>query len=471
MGQDRTRETGSCQNVANTDKRHRGQRIHRIRQFCQDVHQNFGDIARPLHELTKKGTTFQWKQEHERAFQRMRNAITADPVLMLPDPSKPFEVEGNLARETRTASCTQLRSSPRNSRDQDSTTRSTTKNCSQSSKHFRNGGHTSAAQHNEVQVHTDHKNLRYFTTTKVLNGRQTRWAEFLSEFNFTIHYKKGSENARADALSRRADHHDNTSEASPPLLHQQTDGSPRHAPQPTEDYEIAALQQQLEDPEARPLQPFVECCAVFRERRLERDFQGIIADDERDKWREEPESKIAGLRLEGTRLWYHDRAYIRPSNQKELIQKIHGSRPGGHMGISKTIAKVKQNYDFPGIKQATKEILAECDLCGRSKSRPHKPYGLLQPLPVAERPWSSVTMDFITKPPTLKDSATGTKYDSILTVVDRLTKWSYFLPYKESWSAEQLADVIYRNVTSVHDGRRNGSRIETRSSHQSFGKL
>jgi hypothetical protein len=52
-----------------------------------------------------------------------------------------------------------------------------------------------------------------------------------------------------------------------------------------------------------------------------------------------------------------------------LIRKIHESRLGGHMGISKTIAKVKQNYDFPGIKQATEAVLAECNLCGRKQAR------------------------------------------------------------------------------------------------------
>lgn len=36
----------------------------------------------------------------------------------------------------------------------------------------------------EVQVYTDYKNLKYFTTTKVLNARQGRWSEFLLEFNF-----------------------------------------------------------------------------------------------------------------------------------------------------------------------------------------------------------------------------------------------------------------------------------------------
>jgi hypothetical protein len=53
-----------------------------------------------------------------------------------------------------------------------------------------------------VQVYIDYKNLQYFATTKELNGRQIRWLEFLSKFNFVIHYKKGLENTRIDVLSR-----------------------------------------------------------------------------------------------------------------------------------------------------------------------------------------------------------------------------------------------------------------------------
>ena len=61
----------------------------------------------------------------------------------------------------------------------------------------------------QVKVYIDHKNLTYFTITKELNKCQTRWSEFLSEFNFQIIYWKGKENGRADALSRRPDHEEN----------------------------------------------------------------------------------------------------------------------------------------------------------------------------------------------------------------------------------------------------------------------
>jgi len=54
-------------------------------------------------------------------------------------------------------------------------------------------------------VKTDYKNLTGFLTTKELNRRQVRWAEMLAEYHFEIQHTKGSENARADALSRKAE--------------------------------------------------------------------------------------------------------------------------------------------------------------------------------------------------------------------------------------------------------------------------
>jgi hypothetical protein len=39
-----------------------------------------------------------------------------------------------------------------------------------------------------ISVFTDHKNLEYFTTTNILNRRQTCWAQELAGFNFKIFY-------------------------------------------------------------------------------------------------------------------------------------------------------------------------------------------------------------------------------------------------------------------------------------------
>ena len=53
-------------------------------------------------------------------------------------------------------------------------------------------------------VKIDHKNLTEFLIMKELNQRQVRWAEMLAEYHFEIQYTKGTDNARADALSRKA---------------------------------------------------------------------------------------------------------------------------------------------------------------------------------------------------------------------------------------------------------------------------
>jgi len=58
---------------------------------------------------------------------------------------------------------------------------------------------------NQVQVFSDHQNLEYFTTTKILNRRQARWAQELAGIDFRIYYRPGNWNGKPDALSRRSE--------------------------------------------------------------------------------------------------------------------------------------------------------------------------------------------------------------------------------------------------------------------------
>jgi hypothetical protein len=54
-----------------------------------------------------------------------------------------------------------------------------------------------------VQVYSDHQNLEYFTTTKVLNRCQARWVQELPGVDFKMFYQPGKQNGKLDALSRR----------------------------------------------------------------------------------------------------------------------------------------------------------------------------------------------------------------------------------------------------------------------------
>jgi len=58
----------------------------------------------------------------------------------------------------------------------------------------------------QVQVFSDHQNLEYFTTTKLLNRRQASWAQELAGVDFRIYYRPGTQNGKPDALSRRSEY-------------------------------------------------------------------------------------------------------------------------------------------------------------------------------------------------------------------------------------------------------------------------
>ena len=144
---------------------------------------NFGDIARLLHDLTKKNIEFQWKEEHEQAFRRICDLITADPVLVLPDPRKPFEVEtdvsdyaigGQLGQRDEQGKLHPVAFFSKKLAGPQLNYPIHDKELLAIIEAFQEWRPYLSGTTYEVQVYTDHKNLRYFTTTKVLNGRQTR---------------------------------------------------------------------------------------------------------------------------------------------------------------------------------------------------------------------------------------------------------------------------------------------------------
>ena len=74
----------------------------------------------------------------------------------------------------------------------------------------------------------------------------------------------------------------------------------------------------------------------------------------------------------------------------------------------------------------------------------HKPYGKLEPLPVPERPWQEVSLDFITQ---LPSSHIGqAEYDAILVVVDRYTKMARFIPTTTELAAPEFAALFHENI-------------------------
>jgi len=71
------------------------------------------------------------------------------------------------------------------------------------------------------------------------------------------------------------------------------------------------------------------------------------------------------------------------------------------------------------------------------------PYGLVQSNKAPDRPWKSIAMDFMTELPR-SDS-----YDTILAVIDRLTKMSHFVPCSKDLDARQFANLFMKEIVRL----------------------
>jgi len=80
----------------------------------------------------------------------------------------------------------------------------------------------------------------------------------------------------------------------------------------------------------------------------------------------------------------------------------------------------------------------------RSKPQRHRPYRSLQQLPIPERSWNSISIDFIEKLP----SSSG--FDTILVIVDRLLKQAIFIPTHDTITSAELAHLFVTHVFSKH---------------------
>jgi hypothetical protein len=82
-----------------------------------------------------------------------------------------------------------------------------------------------------------------------------------------------------------------------------------------------------------------------------------------------------------------------------LISEFHDSKYAGHFEMSRTRVAVGRMFWWKSLAGDVAKFVSTCVACQRNKARCHKPYGLLQPLPVPEKPWHTVTFDFNVKLP------------------------------------------------------------------------
>jgi hypothetical protein len=144
---------------------------------------------------------------------------------------------------------------------------------------------------------------------------------------------------------------------------------------------------------------------------------------------------------------YKGRVYVAYSQElKNLVLKeMHNVPYVGHPGYPNTIPAVKKQYYWPGMKKEVVDFIARCLEHQKFKVEHRHPVGLLQPLPIPEWKWEVFTMDSITNLPN-----TTKQHDSIMVVVDKLTKVAHFIPVKLAHKATNIVDIYMREIARIH---------------------
>ncbi|UTT90605.1 hypothetical protein NDA17_003647 [Ustilago hordei] len=152
-----------------------------------------------------------------------------------------------------------------------------------------------------------------------------------------------------------------------------------------------------------------------------------------------------------------------------VMTQCHDGITAGHVGRDATIKAAQRHYWWPNMTAWIADYVASCPVCARYKAPRHRPYGLLQPLATPDRPWGSISLDFIEGlPPSKKyDSKT---YDSILVIVDRLTKFAILAPTIRQSRPNRLQYCYMDTWLDSLDIQITWSRTEAGSSYQEHGR-
>ena len=401
--------------------------------FYRRFIQGYSKITSVLSDLTKKEKPFGWTQECQAAFEELKRRFTCQPILATFNPNKSrvletdasdfaigacLSQEGDDGKLRPVAYYSRKLSAPELNYDvHDKELLAIVAACQQWRVYLEGSGEP-------IQVWTDHKNLTTFTTSKILNRRQVRWSELLSTLDLRITYRKGTDNTRADALSRRQDYAGGHTERPRAIFKAGEKGLEYN-------HELLATISVVEDTrlEKQIKANYVnDSFAVTIMKKLGDDFmidnQGIL--------------RFRGL------------VYIPAGVREQFVREQHSLPAHGHQGIARTWERLARDYYFPGMRKLVEKVVSECDICQRSKTNRHAPYGLLQPPPTPGKAWKSIAFDFIVKLPASKEPMTQVVYDSIWVVTCRTTKYGHFVPYKESSDATELAYAFMRNIVSQH---------------------
>jgi hypothetical protein len=356
---------------------------------------NYSRLAAPLYHLTKKSATFLKGEEALLCFEAIKRKLVTPPLLSYPDPDLPYEVISDasisgcgavLVQENRPVA---YFSSKFSSAERNYTTgEQELLGLIKALKEWR--CYLEGCQ--GLTLITDHNPLTFFSVQPTLSRRQARWSEFLSRFHFTVKYSPGASNP-ADPLSRL--------------------------------FPEAVLALTISEYNSDLLSKLKEASS--------RDPHYL---DERATRKYHKE----------TGYWtYQGRIVVPESMRAEIMTEHHANRVSGHFGWARTLELISRRFWWPKLRESVQEYVQTCASCQRNKASTKRPFGLLNPIPIPDTRWHTVTLDFIMDLPV---SASGN--DAILVLVDKLTKYVHLVPTRKICTAEDMSRLFLAHIFQYH---------------------
>jgi len=268
----------------------------------------------------------------------------------------------------------------------------------------------------EFQLRTDHGSLTWLSNFKEPEGQLAWWLERLQEFHFRIIHRPGKRHGNADSLSQRPctqcgrDSHEETPTATIPapspiaVLVQRSTQDLRKLQ--LEDGPISLLLQAVEKGE-KPDAGDVNQQGPKAQRLLQL-WGRLLSDGGLLKRKYEDNG--------GSQSW--QQLVVPHTLREEITRELHSGALEGHLGVDKTVSKIKERFYWPGMFQEVDQWIHTCPSCAMRKSAPQCNHGPLQTIK-AGYPLQVVAVDNLGP---LMESAAGNSYMYVLMAGNYFTK-------------------------------------------------